>query len=134
MRLRLSHSLFAVLTSSAIGAHGAITIYNPTGQGPMHEFTATETTTTTATGSASASAATTSYTGLAAYDPTTLVAPQLPNPAPATNFPIQLYAGGMDGLSIAQHGSFIGFSIEMSVSNQVCEFSLQYIIPNLLVR
>jgi hypothetical protein len=72
----------------------------------------------TATNSASAAAA--SYTGAAAYDPTVLQAPAPPNPPAPTNQFIQLFSGGMNGLSKQQHGAFFGFSIEMSVVAHVC--------------
>ncbi|EGN92294.1 glycoside hydrolase family 79 protein [Serpula lacrymans var. lacrymans S7.3] len=71
------------------------------------------------TGTASGSAA--SYTGAAAYDPTILNPPPIPSPAPATQFTLQLAssAQNVQGLSIPQPGAFFGFSIEMSVINQV---------------
>ncbi|KAJ7054643.1 glycoside hydrolase family 79 protein [Mycena amicta] len=60
-----------------------------------------------------------SYTGVAAYNPTTLVPPPVPTPAVPSTFNIQLNTGGTPGASIEQSGDFVGFSIEMSVSNQV---------------
>jgi hypothetical protein len=70
---------------------------------------------------ASATAATTTQT-VAAYLTSELAAPALPSPLPATQFPVQLLSGGMTNLSIPQPGSFMGFSIEMSVSTQICEY------------
>ena len=63
------------------------------------------------------------YTGAAAYDPTVLMAPPIPNPPPATQFTLALQeqALAVQGLSIQLSGSFMGFSIEMSVVNQVHE-------------
>lgn len=72
------------------------------------------------TGSSTSAAADASFTGLAAYDPTVLNPPAVPNPAPPTNFDIRL-TNGIAGLSIPQSGNFLGFSIEMSVVNQVRE-------------
>jgi hypothetical protein len=74
------------------------------------------------TGTASAAAA--NYTGAAAYDPTVLTAPAIPNPAPPNTFFLQLLSSNtsQSGLSIMQKGSFFGFSIEMSVVNQVREY------------
>ncbi|KAI0060119.1 glycoside hydrolase family 79 protein [Artomyces pyxidatus] len=69
------------------------------------------------TPAANAPAAT--YTGAAAYDPTTLNIPAPPNPPIPTQFPVQLYTGGMNGLSMPQSGAFFGFSVEMSVSTHV---------------
>ncbi|KAF8064391.1 glycoside hydrolase family 79 protein [Lyophyllum atratum] len=83
-------------------AHG-VTVYYQQGQAP---FTATA----TAPGG--------NYTGLAAFNPNTLTPP----PVPQFNktFAIELLGGGgAQGLSIQQEGSFLGFSIEMSVANQV---------------
>lgn len=66
------------------------------------------------------------YTGPAGYDPTVLNPPALPNPAPPNAFNIQLLNSNADqpGLSIPIPSSFWGFSIEMSVVNQVskCRF------------
>jgi hypothetical protein len=74
----------------------------------------------TATGTAAAA----NFTGAAAYDSTVLTPPAVPNPAIPSQIPIQLTSsGGITGLSIPQNGGFFGFSIEMSVSNQVCESS-----------
>lgn len=86
-----------------LGSAGAVTVYYVPGQEPFQTQTA--------------SAAT--YTGAAAYNPTILIAP----PPPAnltTKFPVQL-TNGAGGASIPQQGRFFGFSIEMSVVNQVCK-------------
>ncbi|KAG5638703.1 hypothetical protein H0H81_010928 [Sphagnurus paluster] len=64
------------------------------------------------------SAAGSEYTGPAAYNPTTLVPPPVPSPF-NTQFTLQLQNGGTNGLSIPVDGAFLGFSIEMSVANQV---------------
>lgn len=82
--------------------------------------------------------ATSTYTAAAAYDPTSLSAPAVPSPAPAAQFTVQLYSGGMQGLSIPQTGAFVGFSVELSVADQICEFCVElYLIrfsfPLLLV-
>jgi len=55
---------------------------------------------------------------LAAYDQTVLNSPGPPSPAITNNFVVQLYPGGMAGLSIKQKGGFMGFSIELSVAQQ----------------
>jgi hypothetical protein len=86
----------------------SITVYYQPGQTPLG----------TATGTASVAA----YTGAAAYDPTVLTPPAVPNPF-NTQFNIQLQNGGTPGVSIQQSGSFMGFSIEMSVANQVGAFT-----------
>ncbi|KAJ6561989.1 glycoside hydrolase family 79 protein [Mycena capillaripes] len=72
-----------------------------------------------ATTTSSGSAAAASYTGAAAYDPTILNAPAIPNPPPPTTFFQQLSSAPVPGLSIPQSGYFFGFSVEFSVINQV---------------
>ena len=60
-----------------------------------------------------------SYTGLPAYDPTTLTAPDLePIPGP---YSLQLTSdvNAVGGVSIPVNGTFYGFSIEVSVVNQI---------------
>jgi hypothetical protein len=102
MRL-VPHSFISLLLSHA--AFAAVTVYHQT---PLGLETQT------------ADAA--SYTGAAAYNPTVLTPPPIPNPPVPHQFNIQVQNGGVPGLSIKQHGGFFGFSIEMSVINQVCEF------------
>ncbi|KIY63991.1 glycoside hydrolase family 79 protein [Cylindrobasidium torrendii FP15055 ss-10] len=99
-----------LLTITAI--NGEVTIYK---QKPLVEPTLTET----------ADAA--SYTGAAAYDPTVLNPPALPDPPPAMAFSIGLQNGGTMGASILQPSSFFGFSVEMSVSNQILGKNSSYI-------
>lgn len=71
---------------------------------------------------ASAVAAGAKYTGLPAYNPVTLIAPAPPGPsALPTKFTIQLANAVPAAASIPQNGSFFGFSVEMSVVNQVGE-------------
>ena len=80
-------------------------------------------------GQATATAAAANYTGAAQYDPKVLTPPPIPNPAPSTQFTLQLQSSSqaVQGLSIMQSGTFLGFSIEMSVVNQVREY-LPYFI------
>lgn len=61
---------------------------------------------------------------LAAYDETLLTPPALPNDRAPTAFTLNLQASNasVNGISIMQHGSFYGFSIEMSVITQVSEY------------
>ncbi|KAJ7092351.1 glycoside hydrolase family 79 protein [Mycena belliarum] len=96
---------FATLLLLPLLARAGITIYQAPGQAAF------------ATSAASANAA--SYTGAAAYNPTTLTPPPVPSPAVPSSFALQLQTGGTPGASIPQPGDFIGFSIEMSVANQV---------------
>ncbi|KAJ7227457.1 glycoside hydrolase family 79 protein [Mycena pura] len=91
------------------GAWSSVTVYRQQPFGP----------TTTATPSASGAAA--AYTGAAAYDPTILNAPPVPDPPPPSNFFQQLSSAPVPGLSINQGGYFFGFSVEFSVITTVCE-------------
>ena len=61
------------------------------------------------------------YTGLAAYNPVYMYPPAIPEPPPANQFAIGVPndAALMEGLSVRQQGNFFGFSIEMSVVNQL---------------
>ncbi|KAF8154310.1 glycoside hydrolase family 79 protein [Crassisporium funariophilum] len=84
-----------------------VSIYYPPGQIPLGA---------TPTGTAGAA----NYTGAAAYNPTVLQAPAPPGAGGLTTaFGVQMGGSVVPGASIAQMGSFFGFSIEMSVVNQV---------------
>ncbi|KAF9806697.1 hypothetical protein IEO21_08591 [Rhodonia placenta] len=109
------HSLFLYCVFASGGLARAVTVYS---QVPMGV-----TPTTSASGS--------TYTGAAAYDPTVLNAPALPNPLPPIQFGIQLSTSASDvpALSIQLSGAFLGFSIEMSVVDQVCELSSLLQVP-----
>ena len=116
----------------------AVTVYNqqPIGQQLSTSLARTDAV-TTASGTSSPAASSTDYK---AYDITRLTPPNLPDPLPATQFPIQLQnsASNVPGLSIFQSGAFFGFSIETSVINQVCEYynismSILTLISSLLV-
>jgi hypothetical protein len=71
-------------------------------------------------GTGTGTGAAANYTGAAAYNPTTLNPPSPPGAqALPTQFTIQPPNAVPPGASILQNGSFFGFSIEMSVVNQV---------------
>jgi len=90
----------------------AITRYIPEGQETLFGLQPSTTDTSLAA----------SYTGSAAYDPRTLNPPIPPTDPPVnTQFAIQLTSGDIPDLSIRHHGAFLGFSIELSVSNHVRE-------------
>ncbi|KAJ7331318.1 glycoside hydrolase family 79 protein [Mycena albidolilacea] len=95
-------SLCFLLLASA--ANAAITVYQA---GDQAAFTT----------ASLASGAT--YTGVAAYNPTSMTVPPLPTASVLTTIPVNLQNSGTVGMSIKQKGSFFGFSIEMSVTNQV---------------
>ncbi|KAF8636081.1 hypothetical protein AX17_003787 [Amanita inopinata Kibby_2008] len=101
MRSRVSPCVFLVLSYLTTLVAG-VTIYHQ-----IHFGTGTDT------------ASPADYTGAAAYNPTVLQAPPVPSGFP-TQYNIQLQNGGAPpGVSIPHMGSFVGFSIEMSVANQV---------------
>lgn len=106
--------LFSLLAFLQIPPSTAqITVYYAEGQRPL--------------ASATASAASTNYSGSAAYNPTVLLAPPPPGAAAMpTSFGIGLATSVPQGASISQSGNFFGFSIEMSVVNQVCEWSAAF--------
>ena len=72
--------------------------------------------------SSSVTAAAASYTGAAAYNTTQLQPPAVPNPPINTTIDIALTSGALPVMSLAQNGGFFGFSIEMSVVNQMCKY------------
>lgn len=111
MRLQLVHSLIPLCFGVA---NAGVTVWQlGTTQIPLGMSV-------TATSTSSNAAA--SYTGAAAYNPTVLKPPPVPNPGPG-NFDIQLPStGGIPGMSIPLAGSFFGFSVEFSVANQVCAY------------
>ena len=102
----LLFSLGAILFSSS---QAQVTVYYEAHAGPQAPL---------GTGTATGAAA--NYTGAAAYNPTTLNPPPPPGAqALPTQFAIQPPNAVPPGASILQNGSFFGFSVEMSVVNQV---------------
>ena len=102
----------ALLGSALTTAH-AVTVY---GQIPLAQ---------TIGANPSAGSAVPPSKTLAAYDKTVLNPPALPSPPPAAAYTLSLQkdAGAVNGLSIPHvGGSFWGFSVEMSVISQVCEY------------
>jgi len=97
----------------------AVTLYVPEGQETLFGLTPTSTDTNPAA----------TYTGSAAYDPRTLIPPLPPTDPPVnTRFGVQLATGNVPGLSLRHQGAFLGFSIELSVSNHVRECALLSIL------
>lgn len=103
-------SALVALGVAAAAARAQLTIYS---QIPLGHASSTD------------SADPANYTGSAAYDPTTLQAPALPNPMPNRQYTVAMQgdAASVTGLSIPHTGAFYGFSIEMSVINQVCAYT-----------
>lgn len=114
-------AVFILLLSYGVAAvSAAVTVYGPQG------VLAPE----LPSGSGGAVATTVSvdpatYTGAPAFNSIVLTPPPLPNPPPPTQFAQQLAsnAQNVQGLSIPHTGDFLGFSIEMSVGNQISEYS-----------
>jgi len=99
-----------LLVLSLVGTARAITIY---GQVPIASLTNT------------APIPTLTPNQTAAYDTTILTPPAIPQdgtvPAPTFNLAVAASNASVPNLSIMQHGSFYGFSVEMSVVTQLCE-------------
>ncbi|KAJ8585043.1 glycoside hydrolase family 79 protein [Rhizopogon salebrosus TDB-379] len=101
---------FVLLVFSSL-VNASITVYH---QVPLGDSTTT--------------AAAANYTGAAAYDPTVLTPPPVPSGL-TTQFGIQLSSSSatVQGLSIPQSGSFMGFSIEFTVVNQIFGINATYL-------
>lgn len=105
-------SVLAVTVLSLVYNALAVTLYVPQGQETLFGLTPTSTDSNPAA----------TYTGAAAYDPRTLIPPVPPTDPPVnTQFGVQLVNGDIPGLSVRHNGAFLGFSIELSVSNHICE-------------
>lgn len=112
--LYLSTTTLVLLTSTTTTpALAQVTLYNNPGQSALGTAGGTPSLTDTS--------AEAQFTGLGAYDPLVLVAPPPPVPPPPLEFPIVLLPEGQPGLSIPLQGNVLGFSIEMSVVDQVSE-------------
>lgn len=116
MRRVLATSLLCIAC-----AHTQVTLY--TDQNPFFQ---------TFNGKTQTTPALPTYTAASAFDPTNLVAPPAPSPPIQTQFPVQLFSGGMANLSIPQSGAFVGFSVELSVANQVFGSNGTHIDPTFL--
>lgn len=119
--MRPWHALLAALAPHACRA--GVTVYglNGAAQQTLGAPAASSSTSTS-------SAAGAGYTALPAYNSVRLQAPPVPVPPPPTQFAlgVQAAAQGVPGLSIPLQGGFFGFSIEMSVVNQVSEWLLDW--------
>ena len=105
--------LFSFISRVSALAPSSITIYYAPGQTPLANGTIP-----------SASVTPTAYdNNLQAYSTVTLIPPPPPSgTAIAAAFPLSIPGPVPQGASIPQSGAFLGFSIEMSVVNQVCEY------------
>ncbi|KAI0651079.1 hypothetical protein C8Q79DRAFT_8635 [Trametes meyenii] len=111
-------SPFVLLSLAAFWSYAqAVTVYGQQGI-TMPTGVAS---TASAAAAATSSASTSWLSNLAAYNNVTLTPPALPSPMPSLDFGITLRnnAQNVQGLSVQQKGSFLGFSIEMSVVQQV---------------
>lgn len=138
--MRLLQLLFTLSFFSAC-VHAQVTVYGPQGVlGTAQLGKPTYSTTATPFPTAVNNAFPSNYTGPAAFNPVVLAPPALPNPLPPSTFNIQLAAaeenlfsipGQTNGLSI-EHSNFIGFSIEMSVVDQVIGINGSFLFPPFL--
>ena len=117
------HRLLAGCLLWSTLARAELTIYGLQGQttiqiGPLATTTTAAPTTTYVTDHSVPT-----FTGAAAYNQVYLAPPAIPDPAPANTFSINVPqdASLQQGLSIKLNGTFFGFSIEMSVANQLSE-------------
>jgi len=111
MHLQLVHALIPLIfwpVQANVTVYGTLGTYGSSG-------------TKTATATMTSPSAPANYT---VYNPVALKAPPIPTPKPATSFGIQLNNGGMQGLSIPLPSGFLGFSVEMSVLDQVREYCM----------
>ncbi|KAG2075500.1 glycoside hydrolase family 79 protein [Suillus decipiens] len=108
--MRLFHPLAFVFFILSSLVNASVTVY----QIPLGHSTTT--------------AASANYTAAAVYDPTVLTPPPVPSGL-ITQFGIQLSSSSaaVQGLSIPQKGSFMGFSIEFSVVNQIFGVNATYL-------
>lgn len=119
----IGHRLCAILLTIPcflnLASSSALTIYNV--QGPL-AIGSTTTSSNAAVGTALYDPPYGSYGGYAAYNPIVLAPPPIPSGL-STKYDIMLpgSATNINGLSIPQSGSFLGFSVEMSVVTQVGE-------------
>ena len=119
MRLRAPLSLSFACWATLVNAQ--YKIYQPKNQVIFGGSALNYTNTASATGTAAFA----NYTAPAEYDPTTLTPPPVPSPPIPTVVPVELpSSGGFSNSSAPVNGAFFGFSIEMSVANQVCECPL----------
>ncbi|KZP33173.1 glycoside hydrolase family 79 protein [Athelia psychrophila] len=99
-------SYWGLMAIVGLHVHAGVTVYNqiPFGQGTK-----------------TASAISSNFTPNAVGDTKQLTAPDLPSPLPPTQFTLQLGASNatQNGLSMPIPGTFYGFSVEMSVANQI---------------
>lgn len=113
----LPHS-FTILLATLINHVAAVTVY------------------TTYTSAAPGSSPTSVCIGASACDP--IVNTLVPNPAPgqglSQSIPIQLYTGGMPGLGQPVKADFQGFSIELSIVNQISKSPMNVSSPPVVAR
>lgn len=111
--LLLSYCVAAVSAAVTVyGTQGVLAPDLPSGSG--------------GTASATFSVAPSMYTNAPAFNDVVLTPPPIPVPPPPTQFSQLLASNAQNvpGLSIQHTGDFLGFSIEMSVGDQISESSV----------
>ncbi|KAF8991302.1 glycoside hydrolase family 79 protein [Cyathus striatus] len=117
-----------MLASARVNAE--VTVY---GQVPLGQISSS----LAAAASATQTGPNPALTTLPAYDETILIPPPVPSPAPPRQFTVEMQrdAANVNGLSIPHRGAaFFGFSIEMSVVNQVRDSLIQVPFLNLMAN
>ncbi|KAH9943353.1 glycoside hydrolase family 79 protein [Epithele typhae] len=118
------HLLVSVLASCLLSSStvlAEVTVYGFAGPTTIQLGGTTTTTAVPTTSFVTANGPPPQFTGAAAYNQVYLAPPAVPDTAPANAFSVDvaLEAADVPGLSIMLNGTFFGFSIEMSVVNQL---------------
>ncbi|KAH9834486.1 uncharacterized protein C8Q71DRAFT_144395 [Rhodofomes roseus] len=123
--LKFCAPILLSLTSSSFTLGSFLTLYDV--QGPL-AVGSTTSTSDTAAGTAVYDPPYGSYGGYAAYNPIVLAPPAVPSGL-STQYDLVLpgSASNVQGLSIPQSGSFLGFSVEMSVVTQVVGINASFL-------
>lgn len=106
MASSFARTLAAIAIASASYASASVTVYATTGT--------------------AAAATPTQCIGAVPCDGSVLT-PVGPQQNMSTTVPVQLFTGGMTGLSIRQNGHFAGFSLELSVIDHLCSLLILYL-------
>lgn len=109
MASSFARTLAAIAIASASYASASVTVYATTGT--------------------AAAATPTQCIGAVPCDGSVLT-PVGPQQNMSTTVPVQLFTGGMTGLSIRQNGHFAGFSLELSVIDHLCSLLFLYCFLN----
>lgn len=136
-----SLQLLSCLSFFLVNVRADVTVYGQQGVLATSQIGQTTYSTDTTFPTAVNNAFPANYTDAAAYNPVVLAPPALPTPLPPSQFNVQLAAaadnlfdvpGQVNALSIEHVSDFLGFSIEMSVVDQVIGLNGSIIFPPFL--